>query len=275
MNRFEVIQFLKSFFTEIKTPGGDSSVSIKIMEPFNKLVLSLKMNLPMPIALLRELAALGTGTDLSETNTSLLYGRINRCYLRLRRTQEELGRIDLGKAGPGVSPEDYIFSRIDFSRYLAMSGKDFNALFPAGLTDFNEEFYKKNFSYTRNELQALIEGSYKKTDEVYRIGKDNLLILSVMRTLDTSLESAALISAGEVEQELKNLFNFLGRDMRIPDLELFYAHLISCFDGKSILHEDGMTTDLFISPQGDLSGTFRPDNKPWTQILIPKIIKQQ
>jgi len=274
MNRPEAVLFLKSFFSELKIPEGDPSVWVKKAEPFNKLVLSLKADLPVSIPLLRELAAIEKGADLVEAKTGLLFAKINRLYLRLRRTQDELGRLDLKKAAPGVSPEDYIFSRIDFSRYREMRGKDFDTIFPAGLTDFDDAFLKKNFGLSRTELHSLIKESYKKEDDVYRIKKDNPLLLSIMRTLDTSLESAPLISAGEIEQELKNLLGFLGVSEKIPGMELLYVYLVSGLGGKSVLHEDGMETRIFISPQGDLMATFRPDNKPWTRTLIPGIMNQ-
>ena len=190
--------------------------------------------------------------------------------------QEELGRLDFKKAPPGASPEDFIFSSIDFSRYREMNENEFNLLFPESLTDFTENFFMDNFGHCRSEIQSLIEESFKKTTHVYRIQKDSpsiLSVLSIMRTLDTSLESSSLFTVEEIRAELKNLLSFVGKDAgipaEIPGSERLYSLLVLSLDNVCITHEDGMTTKLFISDEGDLAGTFRPGNKPWTLVLIP------
>ena len=102
-----------------------------------------------------------------------------------------------------------------------------------------------------------------------------------MRTLETSLQTVPLFSAGEITGELEKLLDFLdgakekdrnsrehpGKAKLLPGMELLYILALLALDNVIITHEDGMTTKLFVSPAGDLSGTFRPGGKPWTLVL--------
>ena len=313
MNRVEVNNFLKSFFAEIETasrarqkPPGRTQ-----LKPFLELILSLKRDLPLSIPLLRDLANMAKAGMVAasgkDNEAGLLRRRIERRYLRLCRISNELGRLDLKKAAAGASMgithgktqdaaqntagyktlEDFVFSQIDFSRYRKMDEKDFNKLFPEGLEDFDESFFKNNFGLDKTEIQSAIEGSYKKTEGEYLLQRETPLVLSVMRTLETSLEAAPLFTAGEITEELQSLLGFLeggtegsmgenrekrerpGKGKLLPGTEQLYALLVLSLDNILITHEDGMTTKLFISPRGNLSGTFRPGDKPWTLVLIP------
>jgi len=285
MNRPEARQFLGDFFAG---PGDTGTASAGAeLKPFLDLVLSLKQNLPLSIPLLRELAGLITDREQKspgevKQETGPILGRMDRRYQRLCRIQKELGRLDLKKAAQENSPdtalEDYVFSRIDFSRYQTMNEKEFEFLVPGGLTDFSEAFFKKNFRLGRSELQSLIKRSYKKTDGVYRIQPadqwENSLILSVMRTLETSLETLPLFTAEEIQDETENLLGFVegsaGKRSILPGMKRLYPLLVSGLDNVHITHADGMTTRLFISAGGDLSGTFQPGGKPWTVTLIKR-----
>ena len=293
LNRIEVAQFLISFFSGIKAqqrlpqapPAGTA------IKPFLKLVLSLKRSLPVSIPLLTDLAALASAGSSGEagiaSSSGVLGKRIERRYIRLCRIQEELGRLtrkktasgdtgsSAGKTGSeGKVWEDYVFSQIDFSRYRKMEEKEFDALFPEGLHDFDETFFKKNFNRGSKEIQSVIEGSYKKTGGQYMLQRETPLVLSVMRTLETSLETSPLFTATEVGSELKNIFAFLDgsaeKNELPPGAELLYPLLVLSLDNIHIRHDDGMTTKLFIAEKGDLSGTFRPGDKPWTLVLIPR-----
>ena len=261
MKRPEVIRFLRSFFSELK----NADPAAQPLKPFFDLILSLKRNLPLSIPLLRELA------DFAKGNEGPLFRRIDRRYHRLCRLQEELHSLDLKKAAHGNVKsfilEDYVFSQIDFSRYRQMGEKDFGRLFPDGLGDFDDAFFKKNFRLGRDEIRAVIEGSYKKEDGLYKLQRENPLILSVMRTLETSLEDSPLLRPAEIEEELKNLLDFI-KSEKIPHMELLYPLLVSSLDNATVSHEDGMTTRLFVSAQGELSGTFQPAGKAWTRSLL-------
>jgi len=245
-----------------------------LLKPFLDLVLSLdEKNIPS-VPLLLELAGLITNKETEPPGAKdrargVLLRRIDRRYARLCRVQEELGRLDLKKAPPGLSPEDYIFSRIDFSRYREIKEKEFDLFFMEGLTDFRESFLKNNLGIGKNEIKTAITGSYERKDGIYKLMRDNPLILSIMRTLETSLENSPLFTANEIREETEKLPEYTGTE-RIPAMDLLYALLAHSLDNVLINHDDGMTTKLFISPEGDLSGTFRPGNKPWTLVLIPK-----
>jgi len=270
LNRLEVIQFLESFFTELRRIRRPSARN-QNMKPFLELISSLKRDIPLSIPILRDIAFLVTEQEIScamDKANGIIMGRINRLYLRLCRNQEELGSLDLKKAPPGVSPEDFIFSQIDFSRYREMNKKIFEALFPEGLTDFDETFFRKNFGLDRKEAGAVIEKSYRNMDGLYKIQHENPLILSIMRTLEISLETTPLFTAREIDRETDNLLFFV-ESRRFQGMELLFPFLVMSLDGVLIHHEDSMTTKLFISEKGDLSATFQPANKPWTRVLIP------
>ena len=251
------------------------------LKPFLDFIISLKQDLPVSIPILRDLALLETESGKA---SGVLRRRIERRYLRLCRVQGELGRLDLKKAALGVSPEDYIFSQIDFSRYREIKEADFIFFFKEGITDFDKAFFKKNFGLDHGEIRSLIEKSYEKADGIYVIKHEDfkhknpkyeiLQTLSIMRTLETSLEDSPLFTAEEIGAEIKSLVNYLGgntvfspADFRNTDK--LFALLVLSLDNVIVTHRDGMKTKLFISPKGDLSGTFRPGDKPWTKVLIP------
>jgi len=272
VTKFDVSRFLKSFFAGLENASGTGRKPLRGTEikSFMDLISSLKQDLPLSIPLLRSLAALSSGKS---REPDLLQRRIERRYRRICKISSELGRLDFRKAGPGMSPEDYVFSQIDFSWYKKIEEKEFDTLFPEGLADFSEAFYKRNFSIGRDETETVIKESYRKEENFYIIQRENPLILSIMRSLDTSLESVNLFTTEELRGELNNLLDFVeeekSRKKLLAGMERFYHLLVSGLDGKNIIHEDGMTTTLFIRPTGDLSGTFRPGNKPWTLVLIP------
>jgi hypothetical protein len=235
---------------------------------FRNYILSLKRELGFSIPLLLELAARMEGSE------GALKSRIDRRYLRLCRMSNELGQLDFKKAAFGASPgvttlEDYVFSLIDFSRYQEINEKKFDKLFFEGIKDFSDAFFKKNFGLDRLEIESVMERSYKKTNGFYKLQHESPLILSIMRTLEISPESSSLFFTKEIEEELNILLGFIGKNARLPNTGQLYPFLVSSLDNVIITHEDGMTTKLFLTPQGDLAGTFRPNNKPWTLTLIP------
>jgi hypothetical protein len=247
--------------------------AIEKLKPFLDYVLSIDESKPFyaDIPILRELTSLAA--NKAQTVTAVEAGpvgkRINRLYMRLCRLQEELGHLDLKKAKPnvslGLSLEDYIFSNIDFSRYRGINENYFTGLFAEGLADFKEGFLKKNFNRGKSEIKTLVWQSYKKAEGVYKLEKDSPLILSVMRTLETSLDTLPLFSLEEITEELDSLpAKYGGRENQGK----LYSLLATSLDGVLITHDDGMITKLFITDSGELSGTFRPADKPWTLVLI-------
>jgi hypothetical protein len=184
--------------------------------------------------------------------SELLRRRLDRRYARLCVIRRELEGLDFKKAKGGSSFEDFVLSQTDFSPYREIPGAGFAFFDREGLGDFDESFFPDYLGLSRAETLALIGRSYRKEGAVYRLVGGNPLILSVMRTLQTSLELGPLIRPEEV-----------------PGPPGLFRTLAYKLDGTVVTHEDGMTTTLFISPRGDLSGTFRPGNKPWTLVLIP------
>jgi len=243
--------------------------AIRTLKPFLDYVLSVdeSKSFYASIPILRELT--GIAVNAAQAEAGPVKKRIHRLYYRLCRLQEELGQLNLKKAKPnislGLALEDFIFSNIDFSRYKEINENYYTKLFAEGLADFADGFLRENFNRGREEIKTLIETSYEKTEGFYKIKNENPLIISVMRTLETSLETIPPFSLEEIMEELSRIpANYGGRE----NLEKIYSLLVSSLDGVFIAHDDGMATKLFITDSGELAGTFRPADKPWTRVLI-------
>ena len=264
MNRIEVRAFLKSFFLKLKDPQGGKKADIK---PFLDLVLSFRGDLPLSIPILRDLGAVKTGRE-----SILIKGKIDRLYRRLCRLQEELGRLDLKKAASGTALEDFVFSQIDFFRYRNIEKSVFEGFYSQGLNDFGNAFFYKNFGFTGEEIKSLIESSYVSAEGIYELRKESPLILSVMRTLETNLDTLPLFTAPEIERELNDICAFVMGEGKgsLRGSEGLFPLLAASLDGLQVIHIDGMATRLFIGSRLDLEGTFRPGGKPWTRVLIPE-----
>ena len=153
--------------------------------------------------------------------------------------------------------EDFVFSRINFSVYRKIDTADFNLLFRDGLYDYEDSFYLKFFSMNREEVQKTIKESYVKAGPVYLCKKSGPLLLSIMRTVHTTLDFAPLLGVNE-----------------IADREQIKA-VAAILDGLIVSHDDGMETKLFIphtagSNTALLCGTFYPLGKACTITLIPE-----
>jgi hypothetical protein len=244
--------------------------TIKTLRPFLDLILFFKQEPSTVLPVLRELALL---TTTANTVEGLIKRRIDRIYFRLCRAQEELGSLDFKKAYPSLSPgttlEDFVFSRIDFSRYRKITEADFESLFLEGVADFSGSFFEKKFNLGKVETQLLVKECYEKANGVYRLQKENPLILSVMRTLEISLETSPLFTIEEIQNELDYLQGLVGANTKMPEAKKLFSLLLLSLENVDITHKDGMVTKLFTSPQDGLSGIFRPGDKPWTRVLIP------
>ena len=269
MNRIEATQFLGSFFTSLSRTGSVNRDTD--LKPFFNFVAVLKRGPLLFIPLLRELSALGTG-HATDKESDFLEKKLERIHCRLCRVQEELKRLDFKKAASGVSPEDFVFSQIDFSRYREIEASYFEALFPCGPDDYDETMLRKTYDLGRKEIRSLIEESYVMTEGIYKIKKETPLVLSVMRCLETSVDCSDLFTAEEINRELKSLLDYVygvkpGRSL-VSGMEKIYPLMAFSLNGVDIIHKDGMKTTIFVSKEGYLSGTFRPAGKPWTRILI-------
>jgi len=255
-----------------KTMPFTRAEAIQTLKPFLDYVSSVSPDESDPlcasIPILRELTDMAVNAERAAAGP--VKKRIHRQYYRLCRLQEELGRLDLKKAKPsvslGINVEDYIFSIIDFNRYKEINETYFVKLFAEGVDDFPDAFYWINFKRRRDDIRDLIERSYKKTEGVYRTKKEGPLLLSVMRTLETSLETVPPFSLSEIMEELGRIPAKYGGN---ENKKKIFWLLVSSLNGVAITHDDGMATKLFITDSGDMAGTFRPADKPWTLILIP------
>jgi hypothetical protein len=182
----------------------------------------------------------------------------------LSEKPEQNTRVEEKKPKPnaltGRSFEDFVFSRINFSVYKKIDTEDFNLLFRDGLSDYDDPFYMNFFAMNREEAAKIINESYVKAGPVYLCKKSSPLLLSIMRTLHTSLEFAPLLGSAD-----------------IPGSEDIKA-AAEVLDGLVIKHDDGMETNLFIPKPEDnspnvqstalLCGTFHPLGKACTITLI-------
>jgi hypothetical protein len=111
---------------------------------------------------------------------------------------------------------------------------------------------------------------YSTRYKTFTLNKANPVILAIMRTLDTSLEMLPLFTETEILNELKILYEFLeAGPFPTGSAAGFFNFLVRRLDKCTITHKDGMETNLSVSPEGSLKGTFKPGGKPWTLVLIP------
>ncbi|MDR1929074.1 MAG: hypothetical protein LBQ44_00455 [Treponema sp.] len=215
----------------------------------------------------------GAPEDRAGDLTALIRRRIESRYRRLCFVQQELAKLDAAASetaspgtetsgtedgapgGSGVLPgsfEDFVFARIDFSIYKKIDDGEFRLLFEEGLDDYSGEYLKEAFGMGREEVRDAIAAAYVKIGPFRVCKKAGLTLLSIMRTLHSSLDFAPLFHRGEVS----------GGEQ--------YRALIAALDGVEIRHGDGMTTRLFVPHQGSaLCGTFHPLGKAHTLTLIP------
>jgi len=188
--------------------------------------------------------------------------RIESRYRRILFVHKELAGLDAaakqrGKAAPSGSFEDFAFSRIDFSVYKKIDAEEFKLLFDEGLADYTDAFFQKAFNINREKARGIIARSYIQTGSFYVCKQAGPLLLSIMRTLHTSLEFAPLFTL----QELSG-----------ADRLRLMAELLN---GTIICHSDNSRTKLFVprgNPEGPLlCGTFYPLGKACTITLIPSI----
>jgi hypothetical protein len=239
------------------------------------------------LPVLGDIAALCAASPAAgaESDAAVLQGPVfrglNRRYLRIRFVQSELERLDFKKAGPGVMFNDFVFDQIDFSVYKKISAEDYSLYSREGLEDFDAPFFTRIFRLSRESVQALICGAYIRTGGFYRIKQEKLLsnplLMSVLRTLQTSLEFAPLFTQDAVRKECRALLCFLqragekGKGFYQEDgPERFFTFLLRALHGASAVHPDGMKTDLSAFQEEKalvLRGTFHPQGKAYTMTL--------
>jgi hypothetical protein len=198
--------------------------------------------------------------------------RIESRYRRILFVHKELAKLDAAAkqqkktAGisrrandserrfPSGSFEDFVFSRIDFSVYKKIDAEEFRLLFDEGLDDYTEMFYQQNFNMSREETRKVIARSYLRIGPFYLCKKASPLLLSIMRTVHTSLQFAPLLDAE-------------GKQLRI---------MAELLDGVVIRQSDNTETKLFVPAASSggkngaplLCGTFYPLGKACTITLV-------
>jgi hypothetical protein len=220
----------------------------------------------------------------AETLIKILNRRLESRYRRIKFVYQELARLNTvlqpgalpasggavgveirGAAGaaansvaplavPGGSFEDLVFKNIDFSIYKKIEAEEFRLLFDEGLEDYNDDFFEDAFKMSREEVREIIISAYIKIGPFFVCKKSGPLLLSFLRTLQTSLEFAPILTAKDTES---------------PEQ---YSALIAALNGVVIRHSDGTETKLFVPPAAEhdpaLSGTFHPLGKAHTIALI-------
>jgi hypothetical protein len=237
---------------------------------------------------LTDIAALCAGTPPGiKPDAAALWGPVrrglNRRYLRMRFVQSELERLNFKKAGPGVTFNDFVFDQIDFSAYKKIAEEEYSLYSREGLEDFDAPFFTRNFRLSREKVQALIDGAYIRIGGFYYIRQEkalfNPLLMSILRTLQTSLEFVPLFTREAIQDECRAILCSLRHDGE-TDKDAFlrredgpsrlFASLLRALHGVSALHTDGMKTDLSAVQEENtllLRGAFHPRNKAYTITL--------
>ena len=202
----------------------------------------------------------------SNTLTALIRRRVESRYRRVCHVRRELAKLsehsneDGENKAYGGSFDDFVFSSIDFSLYNKIEAEEFTLLFDEGLADYDENFYHRAFGTNRDAVRETIFRSYIRAGPFYVCKRANPLILSIMRSVHTSLEFAPLLSPADLNEDDRNQ----------------YPALVAALSGVVIRHNDGMETRLFapgpndgaFMPGAALCGTFHPEGKAHTMVLI-------
>ena len=267
------------------------------IDPSVAVFLRLLRDLPAELALktpvlgdMADLCGRGGG-DAGDAPPGLIRRRLERRYARIRVVHGELGKLDFKQAKPGTGLEDLVFAQTNFAIYQKISREDFSTFFDEGLEDFDDSFYKKNLMMDRRAVRKTIFHWYQPQGEYYAYAGNavtnsavmNPLLLGIMRTLHTALDFAPLIQAEETQGECEVLIRFLQSKSALGEdalsglahnFPILFSGLIRSLDKVTLIHPDGMATNLFIQ-EGDtlpiLYGTFHPSNKAHTIRLTGEV----
>ncbi|MDR1949462.1 MAG: hypothetical protein LBQ38_08720 [Spirochaetaceae bacterium] len=256
---------IAAFFDLLKTGGPDRASTAWFLRELGLLPPDSLPSAPV----LAGLAALRAGS-LGE---GPVRGRLERRHIRIRFVQEELGKLDFNKAGAGAGFGDFVFSQTDFSIYKKIDPETFTLFSGAGPADYGDLFFENTFRLNRKAVQTIIAGAYREAGSCYVIKDEKLLrnplILSILRSLHTSLDFAPLIT----EEELLGECSALNRAAISParPFSVFFSCLLEVLDGVKVVQGDGMRTELSLhAGEGAqtggliLRGTFHPHNKAYT-----------
>jgi hypothetical protein len=201
--------------------------------------------------------------------TALVRRRVESRYRRMVFVHRELAKLsEKGKKGGGgeeprgfgESFDDFVFRTIDFSIYKKIEAGEFILLFDDGLEDFEENYYQTAFGSSREDVRRTILRSYIRVGPFYVCKQASPLVLSIMRSVHTSLDFAPLFVPADINEN--------GAEQ--------YPVLVAALDGVVICHDDDMETRLFVPRKKNgmdtaaLYGTFHPLGKAHTIVLIGK-----
>jgi hypothetical protein len=243
------------------------------VDAFLRLLRELPGELALKTPVLKDIADLSGGTV---TPQSPIRRRLDRRYARICAVHGELSKLDFKKAKPGTGLEEFVFAQTDFDRYQKIDRGDFNTFFDEGLEDFEDSFFKTNFTMDRGAVRKAIFHWYKIEGEQYLCAAVNPLLMGIMRTLHTALDFAPIIKTEETLEECKILVRFLqsksalGEDALAgltKNFSALYSGLLRSLNSVTVIHPDGMSTTLSFRPNETppaLYGTFHPSNKAHT-----------
>lgn len=276
---------ISSFFTLLKNKTYDNNAVNQFLTDLSDIPVDA---LAMPI--LRDIKELGDGTRTPVyPGGGIIRTRLESRYRRICFVYQELKKLDFKKARPGMLFDDFVFEQTDFGIYKRIPQEDFYLLYEAGLDDFDDKFYIKKFRINRSAVRTIINRLYRPAGAYYCCKEEkilrNPLLISIMRTLHTSLEFVPLIGSGELLQECTGLIRFLLTQSDMDKDMFFYmaqgfnelfCRLLCNLHNVTVTHSDGMDTTLFTAAADKtetsaftLWGTFRPLNKAHTISLVP------
>lgn len=287
---------LRLFFITLKNQGFEGRVPQFLMD-LEELGEEAANSFPILMDIHRMIPGKSLNVE-GEASWGPLRKGIHRRYSRIRFVHRELGKLDFSKARPGADFRDFVFEQIDFSVYRLISPEDFELFSGDGLLDFGDDFFQEAFHLDRAGTAALIRGAYHSQGAYFALRDEKLLynplLMSVMRTLHTSLNFAPLFTAEGVLKECIALAGYLegrppapgeaavGRDAYFHLAQNFgaiYPRILQALDGAVLTHRDGAKTLLSAKSeeassrdaQGrrglTLMGIFNPGAKPYTIAL--------
>jgi AraC-like DNA-binding protein len=226
--------------------------------------LSCLDEIPADLPIMKNIICLNKGG--TDTN-GILGRRIKRRYERLCFIQKEqpypAGSASPAKRVPGL---------VDFTVYKKIPEDKFHLFFGNGLMDFSDEYFINTFGITAENIRSYIDKAYQKRDSWYYL-KDPR-ILHIMRSLSISLHWKPIFGEDEFSLEYTGLIRELeNRGLVNGDIvkelskitALLYYRFFCALDSASVVHADGMRTDLRIQKNSGyvfLTGIFRPQNRP-------------
>jgi hypothetical protein len=253
----------------METYHGDSGADLFRTRRFLAGIAALPPDTRGELPVLADIAVLcgGSVPSVSGAWGPVLRG-LNRRYRRICFVQDELERLDFRKAGSGAAFNDFVFDQIDFSVYKKIADEDFALFSGEGLEDFESIFFEQSFHLNREKVKKLIAGAYTRTGGFYRIKQENLLsnplLMSLLRTLHTSLAFTPLFTADLVLEECKRLRRFMENPGEM------YGALLKAMHGAAFIHTGGIRTDLYAVQEENtltLRGVFHPNGKAYTIVL--------